>query len=441
MSSRIIPRFDALIVGGGLAGSATAAALCKQGLRPLLCETGLPSSRRLAGELMHPPSAERLANLGLLEPLLAAGAAPVYGFVIFQGAQDSGTLLSYSEVPGCRTSSIALEHCVMSRTLLSAVAKRPGLTVWDNARVTAVDFARSTPRATILREGKTLQVEAPLVVSAEGRNSKIRNRAGIKSDKGPAFRMLGWKIPGGRLPFPGYGHVFLGGRTATLAYQVSRTEVRVMFENELEDGKRLPEDLLACLPQPFQADVRAVVRDTPPQVAKVYGLVPRRYTARNLAVVGDAAGCVHPVTASGLAYCTADAVGLAQCMSNFDGSSARIAQALERYERERHGPMRTRVALGPALVDAFTGQGYDMKLLRYGLFQYWTRRLSGRHRSVALLATHDQSMKTMALEYALVAAHAMGGLRQGIVPLSEMPGTLASLAKRTASHVWAEFRM
>jgi len=440
MSAAAIPRFDALVVGGGIAGSTAAAALGAQGLRPLLCEAGLPNARRLAGELMHPPSADRLDDLGLLDPLMAAGAAPVYGFVIFQGAQDPGTLLSYSEVPGCRTSSIALDHALMTKTLLAAVAERSGVTVWDDARVSDVDFRRATPRATIVRGGETLQVDAPLVVSAEGRNSKIRARAGIESDKGPAFRMVGWKIPGGRLPFPGYGHVFLGGKTATLAYQVSRTEVRVMFENDLEDGKRLPEDLLEALPQEFREDVQAVIRETPPQTAKVYGLTPRGYTARNLAVVGDAAGCVHPVTASGIAYCTSDAVDLARSMAGFDGSPAHIADALERYSEGRSGPMRTRVALGPALVDAFTGQSYDMKLLRYGLFQYWNSRVRGRHRSVGLLATHDQSMRTMALEYALVAAHAVGGLRQGIVPVSEMPGALASLAKRTAAHAWAELR-
>ena len=46
--------FDAVVVGGGVAGSTSAVSLAKKGLRVLLCEAGLPSNRRLAGELLHP---------------------------------------------------------------------------------------------------------------------------------------------------------------------------------------------------------------------------------------------------------------------------------------------------------------------------------------------------------------------------------------------------
>ena len=52
--------YDAIIAGGGVAGSTAAASLARQGMKVLLCEAGLPNSKRLAGELIHAPGAENL---------------------------------------------------------------------------------------------------------------------------------------------------------------------------------------------------------------------------------------------------------------------------------------------------------------------------------------------------------------------------------------------
>ena len=431
-------KFDVLIIGGGISGSTAAAAMASKGMRVLVCEAGLPNGKRLAGELMHPPAAARLEDLGLLEPLREAGGVPVYGFAVFQDAQDQGTVLSYSEVRGCRPMSLAIDHAVLTRKLLETVEARPGVTVWKQARVMGVDFDGPLPRASIRIDDELCDVEASLVVSAEGRESKIREKSGIACERGAPFRMVGWKIPGARLPYPGYGHVFIGGPSATLAYQVSRDDVRIMFETDLSNGKAVPEALLTALPEPFQSDVRAAISEQPAQSARVYGLTPTHYAASKLAIVGDAGGCVHPITASGIAYCTSDAVDLADCLGRHDRSSDGIDKALKRYDALRTGPMRSRVALGPALVDAFTGESPEEKLLRYGLFRYWRRSSRGRARSMSLLATHDQSMRRMSAEYASVVAHSVTGIPRGVVPVMQVPQALAGLVKRTAQLAWAE---
>ena len=245
--------FDAIIVGGGVSGSTTAAALARKGWRVLVCEAGLPSSKRLAGELMHPPAAQRLQDLGLLEPLQRAGAIPTYGFAVFEGPQDSGTILSYSEVTGARPTSVAVEHSTMTRALLTAVEGYEGVTVWRGARVLSVDFSGTHPVAMIRERGATpREVGAELIVSAEGREAPIRQQAGIDCQRGAPFRMVGWKIPSARLPYPGYGHVFLGGPTATLAYQISRTDTRIMFELDVDGTQHLPTDLVRFSAQSVQ---------------------------------------------------------------------------------------------------------------------------------------------------------------------------------------------
>ncbi len=428
-------KVDALIVGGGIAGATTAAALARKGLRTLVCEAGLPNDKRLAGELMHAPSAARLEQLGLLAPLVAAGAVPIHGFAVFRGPRERATLLSYADVAGGRTSGLSLDHALMTRTLLSAVSSLPGVTVWEGARVQAVDLERHVPRAQVVLGGVTLEVDAALVVSAEGRESKLRARARIAAAKAPAFRMLGWKVPGGQLPAPGFGHVFLGGGAPILAYPMGGDAVRVMFECGANDELGIPASQLEALPEPFRSDVQRAMASSKAQSAKVYGMLPARYARGRMALVGDAGGCVHPLTASGIAYCTADAVELAESVARDGLESGSVARALARYQRRRRGPMFTRATLGPALLDALVGEGPGVSLLRSGLFRYWESE-RGRRRSMGLLSTHDQSSRSLLLEYAAVALHALGAIGDGAVPACEVPSALAGLTRKTAGYAW-----
>lgn len=427
--------FDAVIVGGGISGVTSGAALAREGLSVLVCEAGLPSDRRLAGELMHPPAAVELERLGLLEPLVKAGAAPVYGFAIFRDAADPGTVLSYSEIRGGRPSSVALEHATMTRALLGALEDRPNVTVWNGVRVVAVDSEGPRPSVTVRRHDALEVVHAPLVVLADGRDSRFRARTGIAAERGGERRMIGLRVPGGRLPYPGYGHVFTGGGAVVLAYQIDRGAVRVMFE--LAPGTNDPS--LEGLPPALRQDVVRAMESEPMLSAKVYPLEALPAAHGRVAVVGDAAGCVHPLTASGIAFCTQDAVRLAREVGTSFAGGAGVPAALERYAARRMGPMRTRAALGPALVDALEGDGADLRLLRAGLFRTWERSPAGRSASLALLSTHEPRPLVMAREYARVCLHALRAVGDGAVKKRELPAALFGLARRSAAEAVRAF--
>lgn len=424
-------RYDAIIVGGGIAGSCAAAALAQKGLMVLVCEAGLPSDKRLAGELMQPTALTDLQALGLLQPLRDAGAVPSYGFALFQGPEDEGTVLSYSEVVGGRPTGIAIEHALMTHTLLKASSRLPRVTVREGARVIAVDVAAPEPVVRIRTCEGDSSVRASLIVAADGRGSWLRPQVGIGTEDGPWFRMVGWRVPAARLPYPGYGHVFLGGRTPTLAYQVSRTDVRIMFELGAEEGIDIPADRLAALPRPLRDDVQAAMTRQPRQVAKVFAMRPERFTAGRVAVVGDSGGCVHPLTASGIAFCTRDARALAMAVENRFATGQGIPEALAQYEAQRREPMRTRVTLGSALAEALCSTAPDMRLLRHGLFRYWAHSRRGRSASMALLSVQNVGMRSMAGEYLAVLAHALGSLPQSTVKPGEVAPALAGLLRRS----------
>jgi len=159
--------FDVIIAGGGMAGGSVAAALDRLGLRTLVVEPGLDSSKRLAGELIHPPGAANLAELGLLGSLEAAGGAPVLGFAVVGDGQSHR--LPYASLGTLRLTGFAMEHAAIASTLRAAVARLPHVAVWDGARVVAVHLgAPEAVGVTISRRGDYTKLNARLLVAADG---------------------------------------------------------------------------------------------------------------------------------------------------------------------------------------------------------------------------------------------------------------------------------
>ena len=401
--------FDVVIAGGGMAGAAAAAGLQGLGLRTLVVEPGLDSSKRLAGELIHPPGTTDLAELGLLGALEAAGGAPVLGFAVF--ADDQWYLLPYARVAGLRPTGFAMEHASIAVTLRDAVGGLPHVTVWHGARVVAVEPGVGNVGVTISRGGGDVRLLARLLVGADGAGSMIRRLAGIESRRRRISSMLGFVLPGGKLAHPGFGSVFLGGPAPALAYQIAANAARVMFDvpHHLDgvDAFTRNRAYLDALPQPLRDDVRHAMEAQRGLVSTNYSVVPEAVVRGRVVLVGDAAGCCHPLTATGLSVCTRDAIRLRDALLDADGD---VPSALRRYAAGRAGPQRTRLALAEALYAVFVARTPETRVIRSALLRYWRRSPRGRAASMALLSTQEGRMSIMAREYARVVRHALPDL-------------------------------
>jgi squalene monooxygenase len=412
--------FDVVIAGGGMAGATTAAALSDLGHAVLLAEPGFGGGRRLAGELIHPSGAGDLARLGLLSPLQRVGGVPVKGFAVWgdgvepapghpaaDGASTAPSVLPYAAVFGLGDHGLALEHGAMTDALRAAVGERPGVRVWMGARVVALDCAdRDVVGVTLARDGEHVSVRARLLVAADGGSSHVRAMAGIRSERARLSTLVGFAVDVAP-PCPGFAHVF-AGPVPILAYQFQPGAVRVMFDlrRGARDSAETRVELshLAVVPQPFRAAVRRAVEGQPPLVSASYSVTPEAIVKGRVVLVGDAAGCCHPLTATGLTVCTRDALRLRAALAARGGD---IPAALAEYARRRAGPQRTRVALAGALYEAFAAQSPEMRMLRRGLIRYWQRSPRGRAVSMALLSTHESRMVVMAAEYARVAGYSL----------------------------------
>jgi squalene monooxygenase len=425
---------DVLIAGSGMAGSAAAAALGRLGLDVLVIEPGLDSRKRLAGELIHPPGTTDLAELGLFGALEAAGGVPILGFAVF--ADGEANLLPYAHVDGVRAAGFALEHSAIAEALRRAVVRLPRVTVWYGARVTSLDLARPDGvRAVVARSHDEREVTAQLLVGADGAGSAIRRLAGISYVRRRISTMLGYVLPGGRLPHPDFGAVFLDGPAPALAYRVAPNSVRMMFDIPRPDreGAAAREPYLGALPPKLREDVQRAMGTQRVLSSTSYSVVPDAVVRGRVALVGDAAGCCHPLTATGLSACTRDAVRLRDAIhANPDD----LAAAASDYAVRRERPQRTRLALAEALYTVFIAGTPETRLLRQGLLRYWKSSARGRAVSIALLSTQEDRMSVMAREYAWVVRHALPSLlqpRSGAMRHSLIARTHAAVALSLAT--------
>lgn len=398
---------DVIIAGGGIAGTAAAAALAQLNYRVMIVEPGLDHTRRLAGELIHPPGVSALRDLGLLGCLQRVGGLPVSGFAVFAGGAD---VLRYEEISGQREAGLAIEHGAMAEAMLGAVEKLSNVTIWKGARITDLDLSRSDcVGVTVNHKGHDSRFGAPMLVAADGRNSHVRRLAGITGKQTHISNMTGFLIEGVDLPHRGFGHVFADGPAPALAYEISGKYTRIMFDIPLNPNGM--SRYLQALPEPLRSSVESAVRTQPPLISANYSIAPAAVVKGRLVCVGDAGGCCHPVTATGLSACARDAVHLKKTILDAGGD---IPKALRRYSALREGPQRARMTGADVLYEVLKGGTPEMFLLRRGLLRYWKQSRRGRAATMAILSTQDDRPSAVVREYLRVCRYALPEL--GRVP-------------------------
>jgi 2-polyprenyl-6-methoxyphenol hydroxylase-like FAD-dependent oxidoreductase len=430
---------DVIIAGGGAAGVAMAAALAEFGYDVLIVEPGLDRAKRLAGELIHPPGVADLNELGLLRCLEKSGATSIQGFAVFDNVATKSDgpksvtsepyLLPYSTTGNRRKHGLAIEHSVLGEALLGEIANFPRVTVWTDARVTAIDLSQADVAAVaITRSGTEFKIQAQLLIAADGRNSRLCHMAGIGQKQVHISNMIGYSLTDIPLPQPGFGHVFIGGPAPVLAYNVGGGKTRMMFDLPPETHQNSEieymRDYLAALPEPLRSSVEQAMEAQTPLRAANSCIIPETVIKGRLVCAGDAGGCCHPLTATGLSACTRDAIRLKQALNETSGD---IPAALCRYAALRQGPQRTRLAGAEVLYEVFKAQTPEANLMRQGLLTYWRRNARGRAATIALLSTEEDRTSILIREYLQVCRYALP-------PLIRWNGKTGGRPTETRSH-------
>jgi squalene monooxygenase len=421
-------RADVVIVGGGFAGTAAAAALADGRRRIVVLEARTGADPRFRGELIHPPGVRILGELGLLAPLQAAGAAPVEGFATMIDRDRPAVLLRYAEVAGGGPSGLAISHQDMVARLRREVIARPGVDFRTGQRVT--DVVREGSRVAGVRTAAGLEVRADLTVVAEGRHSKLRGQLGFGEEAELLSFTAALLAEDAELPHPGYGHVFLGAHGPILAYPIGGGRVRMCIDVPIAAGKGqeavrafLEGECAPWVPEPLRgAMIRSLGREAPELCAN-HAICTYTCTAPGVALVGDSGGCSHPLTATGMTIALNDLRVLAEELAG--GGS--VPHALARYERRRYEFARAREIVAQGLYDVFRGGDPGARAMRRGIFRYWESGPRARAASVALLSGHESRLRAFVAEYVSVLGYSTRSVLAGEASDPSLRATAAGL--------------
>lgn len=168
---------EILIAGGGLVGNALAIALAQGGLRVTVVDP-LPREQQIATAFDGRTSAIATGSVRILTRLgawahIAPVAQPIHDIRVCD--QDKPGYVHYSDQDVGEPFGYIVENNALRRGLYTALEATPGIT---RVAGKVVDFTREGASITgRLEDGTTVQ--AQLLVAADGRFSKLRDKAGL----------------------------------------------------------------------------------------------------------------------------------------------------------------------------------------------------------------------------------------------------------------------
>lgn len=339
--------FDLIIVGGGLAGASLAVALRDTRLRIALVEHAAPcraegwDSRIYA---VSPANAAFLEVIGAWRHLDVARITPVRGMRVYG---DRGGEISFSAYEtGVPELAWIIESSLMTCELWESAKRQANLTLFCPGRPQSLEM-RDEAAVLTLADGQRLA--AKLLVAADGRDSWVRASAGLAAhdmpygEKGLVANFLTER------PHQGIAYQWFrdDGILAYLPLPGNRISIVWSVPDALADEMcALPAHVLAD--RVAEAGAHTLGRLSPLTSAAAFPLrlirIPQTVAPR-LALLGDAAHGIHPLSGHGINLGFQDAAELAALLSEAkpwqDIGFERFLQRYQRARREETQLMQT----------------------------------------------------------------------------------------------------
>lgn len=237
-SSRLSSTPDAVIVGGGLAGSGLAITLRRLGMDVALVERTRQFHDRIRGETIHPWGAREIRELGLEDVAIdAACALPQRHWLTYRDRQ-SGTPYTWADDFPDAPYGHSVRHTSFQQELLDA-AIAEGVRVFRPAEVRLSRSARGDVTAAISGEGAEAVLCPRFVFGADGQGSATRGWIGGSAQRDPVHHAIGGAlIDGLDLANDRVHQAFFPGGFAMVTPQTGGTS-RVYLICSSEDASRI----------------------------------------------------------------------------------------------------------------------------------------------------------------------------------------------------------
>lgn len=340
-------QFDLIIVGGGLAGASLALALRDSRLRIALVESQQPhptvdwDARVYA---VSPVNAAFLESIGAWRHLEASRLTPIRAMRIFG---DAGGKLEFSAFEaGVSELGWILESSLMACEFWESAKRQSNLSLFCPAKPAQLEF-RQEAAVLALSDGST--ISAKLIVGADGRDSWVRQSAGLAAvntpynEKGLVANFTTEK-PHQNIAYQWFRN---DGVLAYLPLPGNRVSVVWSTNNEHAD------ELCALPPEQFCDRVTeagcfmlgALQPLTAPAAFPLRLMRVPQTVAPRLVLIGDSAHGIHPLSGHGINLGFQDAKELAALLMSArawcDIGEERFLQRYQRVRREETVLMQT----------------------------------------------------------------------------------------------------
>ncbi|MFB2651534.1 FAD-dependent monooxygenase [Shewanella seohaensis] len=366
-------QFDVILVGGGMVGAATAIGLAKQGLQVAVIESFAPEAYSPEQALdirvsaISVASEQLLEQLGALESLLNMRNVPYLG-------------LETWELDGCITqfhsSQIGashLGHIVENRLVQLALWEQ--MQQWDAIKLFCPErvatFSRLTDGVSVhLQSG--IQLEAKLLIGADGANSQVRQWAGIgisgwdyaqsamliniqtaQGQQDVTWQQFTPNGPRSLLPLP--------GNHASLVWYDDANRIKQLMQL---NHKQLADQIRQHFPARLDSDFTVEAKGS-------FALTRRHanaYFKPNVVILGDAAHTINPLAGQGVNLGFKDVEALLTVIKTAltEDKPWWSTEVLNAYQAKRYRDNQLMMTTMDVFYAGFSNDILPLKLLRNG---------------------------------------------------------------------------
>lgn len=310
--------YDAIVVGGGPAGSVAALVLAKAGARVALVDKANVGRDKACGDLVGPRGVRLLDDLGLSLP-----NSPTAGDMIVAGPTGRRVLLPARAGRTYAGHAVIVPRATFDAHLRGAALEAGAIDV--SMRVASVEGGR------VGFDGGVVAT-ADFVIGADGATSTTAHAAGLVDSSKVlwGFAIRGY-VPSDipipvialwndrpRRGFPGYGWLFPGPDGANLGLGIGLGHSR-------RDAQRAQQQLDAFRLHLVRIGLLGAANELPIRLLGGWlkmGIVGTRAAEGKVLLVGDAAGLVNPLQGEGIAQALASGQAAADAVVARPGDAA-----------------------------------------------------------------------------------------------------------------------